>query len=370
MPTGLGEELDPGKGDRVAEFLIGLRGVWIVVAAASGVLLSLVPILVSALEGNFRNPALKLDSSRDWGYYIQLCAGIPAAMILFSLYFGFLPATLRHLSSSAVLRVGSTDYSDFVEKANREFRSPLVVLVPWAIGLLIAAVGLHSYILGRSGTWNSNLRAPNGTVAGWTSVPVVIFLYYLLGLIIVRIIVTYRLLRAFFRRFKLEPQPLHPDGCGGLAALGDLAIKLNIGTSMFGIIVGLGVYSSIVTVGLAWYHPVHFLMVLGYVAAASCMFFLPMRPAHEGMKRVKREVLHDIHDRFAEVNTRILGHLSSGSPISADDMDEFSRLRELHSMAKSMPVFPFDTRTVRAFVTSIVTPVLLVVLQIVLTRLL
>jgi len=356
--------VDTSGGDRLANYFLNLHGGRLLIAALAAVIFSLLPVLVSIFEGNFINPQLNMDSFHDLGYYMQLTLGLPTAILIAGPYFSAFPKTLQKLVYSSTIEADSQLYSDFIKEANRFYSQKVVKFGPYLIGLIVALAGVASYVLNDMNTWNSNFENPYGTVAGWCIPFVVYVFYYLLAVILTRIITSYFVLKRFFYVFRLKAQPFHPDGCGGLSSLGQLAVRLNVGTFLFGIIVSVGVAASIRVAGLVWYHPVHWAIIIAYFAAAVVLFFLPLAPAHKSMRAAKTAMLTEIYEEFSRVNTEVLNKLTSKQPLSGEDFQMIQGLNSVAEIAESMPVYPFDITTMRRFLSSIIAPVLLVLMEV------
>jgi hypothetical protein len=319
------------------------------------------------LESNFINPNLKLDAFHDLGYYIQLSLGIPTVIIVLARYFNKLPRVILKLSLSENVDISKNEYNEFIEFAQSKYKKKIFVLLPLLAGFIISFIGTLSYILGTTESWNSNSTASLGTYAGWSITPFVFFLYYCIALILVRISITFIILKKYFE-FPFKIQPLHPDKCGGLSPLGSLSLSLNIGTFLFGIICALGIYASIHNMGLPWYHYVHFLIIIGYFVGAYLLFFLPLKSAHQKMKNAKNEAIQILNQRFNVINNKLVTDIKNSKELSRKEYDNLEIIRELYNMASKMPVYPYDFHTVTSFLGSTIAPIIFILLEIILNK--
>jgi len=105
------------------------------------------------------------------------------------------------------------------------------------------------------------------------------------------------------------------------------------------------------------------LMLGGYLILAPLLFFLPLGAAHRQMNDAKRKFLEPVSQNCA----RLFSELAN---VSLDDkgltaIQTFSALDAARTqLYKDIPVWPFDFRSLQAFVGTVVIPILPVVLSI------
>lgn len=200
-------------------------------------------------------------------------------------------------------------------------------------------------------------------VGVYAAVLQIILIYWVLNLLWRGVILAWGLHEFFNKRdFPIRIEPLHPDGCCGLRRVGDVAMLLNLTLFLLGIYISLKVVDKVViqnselTADIG--NPV---MLVGYLILAPLLFFLPLGAAHRRMKCAKEDFLRPVSQRCEQ----LFGELSSAG---LDDQGltavrTFSELENArNSLQKQIPVWPFDFKSLRAFIGTIIVPVIPVVL--------
>jgi len=341
--------LTPGVGDPLGTALIEAKPwtklLYVVLAATWAAF----PPLAAHLEGNFANPELKPDVIGDLGYWNQYAFALPVAILLISMYFGRLPRTIAELTASKAIQMVRSDWNRYCEEANAIFSRRSVRWLPYLTGTLISLALVWIWLIGERGTWFS-LR--DGHLAGLLLLPQYFLLYFVIAFMVTRVVATYFVLRRFFA-FPLNIQPLHPDGCGGLAPLGRLSMQLNLGVFLFGFVAALGVYSVSFVYEIPLLDPRNIVIFIGYFIAAAILFFLPPLPSSRHMRKAKLGALLKISDSFNRLNLTFLENLSNDEKVDRSVIEEMRSLKEAHEIIADMPVFPFNPRSVSSFIGSV-----------------
>lgn len=331
---------------------------WRRVATFSAVLaISALALVVAALEGNFDNPALKIDASHDVGYLNQFILLAPFFVLFVPYYLNGLEPALRGLLANGVITAGEDAYSAFVERANRTYSRVWLTIVPYVVGASVVAFSTIQFWFAHHGTWNSPLGGVNWAVVA--SAPPVFILYYLIAALVFRIIASCVVIRDFMR-FPVSAYALHPDGAGGFAPLGEFSLRIVAASIVTGVATVVGVWSTVYQWSYPWLSAPSLLMMGGYILGLSIAFFLPPWPARVAMRNAKRETLRQIGEQVNREMRNRLAHLGEANPRSQDTVRE---LIDLYQFAKGMPVFPFNTANIVKFTTSVVWPILLMFIQ-------
>lgn len=74
------------------------------------------------------------------------------------------------------------------------------------------------------------------------------------------------------------------------------------------------------------------------------------------MIEAKEQLMGEVAQRLREELKRLRKQVPSGT-ITKDDEDFIERLRKLGAVIDELPVWPFDARTMRKFLTAYVTPI-------------
>ena len=352
-----------GGKDRFASFLFNLRRWQILFVVLAGLMISSLPALVSWLEGTFYDTQMDLCFAKDIGYY-NLILTLTALLLMCSMYFSELPRTLIRLNISKVFNLDAKAWNKFVDRSNEKFEKPYLTLLPYLICIPLALFVMSTFMLTEKNRWHRISFEDFGYWAGWLSIPTVIAYVVLIGLLIIRIVTVYFVLKDFFGS-KPIIQPLHPDNCGGLYPLGRLSMKLNYGVFLFGIISCIGIYGNMTNfehLTSVW-HPCNLLIIVVYVLGAFIIFFLPLYSAHNAMKNSKDQMIQQISDRYIEINNHIISLVKQKKQLDKPETEELELLKKMYDVVSKMPVYPFNIGTVSSFICSVFAPIVMFIIQ-------
>lgn len=159
--------------------------------------------------------------------------------------------------------------------------------------------------------------------------------------------------------------PLSPDKAGGLRPLGDLALTFHFILVLPLIHIVISVYCWGMTLG-------SIIGILGYTPFVIAVFFLPLSGAHNVMKNAKEKELQRISNKFNEYYFLFTEDKNVKDLPAGDDdlaiLQMMDKLRTSYEVVDKMPVWPFDLSIIRRFVTSIVLPFILIVVELFLEK--
>ena len=353
--------INPAGKDKISGFLMSLTGKRLVATLLSAIGLAIIPILATMIDGNFSNSPIKVDAVDDIGRVAAYLLGLPTAILILAKYSGKFPLVLEQLKQNKVIVLTDSEWNDFKISANNIFDKSLYSKTPHFIALIITLYLIVHYF--NSPVWFS-VRLDSGFYfAAYLQIPVYYLTYYTYSLCIFNIIASYVVLRELFSNYKISLQPLHPDNCGGLLALGDLSNRLNIGIVVIGIISGLNIYMDHKLLGGPLLNFHHILIITGYIIGAYIVFFMPLYAAHESMKAAKFDEIKRINDYFLTVNQKLKDRLNNNANIDPRDMNDFENINKIYDLVKKMPVYPFNIATVTSFIGSLFIPILLFLVE-------
>ena len=151
--------------------------------------------------------------------------------------------------------------------------------------------------------------------------------------------------------------PHHPDGTGGLLAVGRTSLFM----SLFPVLAGLGLSVNLIQarmrltlasreVGVGSDMIPIILSSIGlYLLVAPILFFLPLLPLRQVMARAKRAYLVGAEEVLARASERHLSALTN-QKLDAETTQELEYIYKLYEYAQAMAVWPFDRRTFVRFV--------------------
>jgi len=179
---------------------------------------------------------------------------------------------------------------------------------------------------------------------------------YILGLQVWRMIVIGFMIRRFGQSFNLSLQRGHPDGCEGLAPLGNICLWNAL------ILSPAGIYLSIRLISYDSYHELIYFLLAVIIAIASLSFFTPIWNIHKIMvekKEVVRRQLDQLGQDIHRLSWELLNRGNEMDPAESEKTaKKLERLHQIHKDNQTIPTWPFNTKTLARFVTSQIVPIL------------
>jgi hypothetical protein len=183
-----------------------------------------------------------------------------------------------------------------------------------------------------------------------------VLLALILGLLLWRMLVVALMIAGVGKRFRVQVQPRHPDGAGGLRSLGDLCLVNALTLSAPAIylagwlilIPGFGPQHRY----QAYVHYYYLLLMVVFVLAV-CAFALPAYFVHRAMveQKARLEVpLFELSARIDEMTRRLMRGIGTEPPEDLAKLrGEREALQQLYASDASIPVWPFDAAILRRF---------------------
>jgi hypothetical protein len=103
--------------------------------------------------------------------------------------------------------------------------------------------------------------------------------------------------------------------------------------------------------------------IISYVIAMTIVFFLPLLGARKSMLQAKNNELKKINDIFQKEREISLINIDNNRLPSEIEISNLENLIKLHNIAKSMPVWPFNLKNIVRFLSSVLWPVLLILIE-------
>ncbi len=173
--------------------------------------------------------------------------------------------------------------------------------------------------------------------------------------ILIRIVVNVNVIKTLLKGVKVNP--LHPDKAGGLAPLGQYALRTSYLIALAGIVVAFSLKVVIASQNSA---SAAFLVlgIIVYVIAAPYSFFAPLGTAREAMKIAKTKALLEISHQFDSDYTSAFGKLDGDAQPLKATLEKIEQLQKMQSITESFPIWPFDAETLRKFFVAISSPII------------
>lgn len=192
--------------------------------------------------------------------------------------------------------------------------------------------------------------------------------YFIIAVMIWKLLQIAIYIKRLFDEFETDIKPFHPDKCGGLKPITQIVVNINL----FVFAAGIGfviIYYSYLRALI----PHIWVLFAGYIAVSIFLFFYPLIGARDSMRTNK--------ERFLELFSAPLNHeyelIFQEFRDGIDDYDQHLderhlskvlTLRDFYDRAVKMPVWPFDRDTILAFLSRILLPLLLIVVNMIIAR--
>jgi hypothetical protein len=219
---------------------------------------------------------------------------------------------------------------------------------------LIEGIKLHLYVYFAVYSVEEPLRF-------WLGVSIEPFLGFLLGLIAWRMLVTGRYIGELKRRFDINPKMGHPDRCGGLEPMGNLALLNALIISIWGLFLGGWIILASRTEYGSFYEPLYSVLLIIPILMAILSFILPLWGTHVVMiskKAALKQQLNQLSIKIDLLSRKRLEATCGLRECETDTSEDLENLKALHKEYSSFPTWPFNYRILLALITSQAVPFL------------
>ena len=303
---------------------------------------------------------------------ISMLGIFPLVVGLSVKYFQEIPKLFVHLATSKPPSRSPAEYEAFQTWLSRQFNRAAVPMVMLLLTLVLNVVYYYQILKYEPDqSWITNgplLRDRFGLPAGlsyvgaFSAVIQVSLIYWMGNLAWKSFVLAWGLHRYFnTERLDVHVDPLHVDGCCGLRRIGEVSMIFNGIMFLIGIYLSLKVIDKVAVQSAELARDIGNPVLLGcYAVIVPALFFLPLGAAHRRMREEKEKFLQPIADRYRQLV------LSVVPPRSDVDYEAIQKIRALYGdLARQIPVWPFNFRSLEAFFGTIVVPVIPVALPLV-----
>ena len=235
---------------------------------------------------------------------------------------------------------GTGLYSSFVSDIARKSNNRLTSLIFVGVGIILT-IWIYSIIQQFGTDWSAHLRWPVLIF----DIPAAFLTVYAVAYIVWRIIIIQWGLDKFYRKFKINLQPLHQDGAGGLAAVGNL-----VGSYLYCIlVVALFTIASGTTSYIEQgFLPIYVIILFILLPIFTCVvFFLPLRSSHRAMRNNRDEFLENLSNKFENIK---VGFYNNDDLPPKEELNKIGELIESYSQIRRIyPTWPINTLVLRSF---------------------
>ncbi len=357
------------KSDPLLKLLLKIRLSPLLMGILISVLIFLVRLPVAWAEGHLFTTGGVLGYLSDLSLYVHLFRS--TAVIGFYIWIpAWILEVVASLIGNGVILEKNKDYqyADFFSDLKVSFNSRWVSILLITIVILVMAVFLLPVDLANRAT-SATLVSPLSFIL---TVLEQAFTEYVVFRLLLNCFLGIVWFRRLFSKFTIRVRPLHPDGAGGLSPLGNLALRLSYLISVIGISLVLSAITRNLKVTQSFgflFQPDIIAGLIAYAILSPVVFFAPLAVAHHYMEDAKKRFLLQIDEKFGLLFSEIQASLNSDSDKLILRNKRFKKIRSLHAMGKSFPVWPFNIENVTRFITTYLLPIILVLIADALLRL-
>lgn len=334
-----------------------LNGPILVGAAALGTWLPM--LALAAFAGTpLHAPAdgVRLPFLRDWNVTCMFLMTLPCLLWMLHRDHALLINALRTVHKEETVGILPLVATDLIERWNTRFKriNTQGLAAAVAVGIGVGVMNLQVYSPPGLGHWMAIHGSP--TAAGWWFIACVTLFYVVTALYVIRSLAIWWFLQELAHASTVRPLPLHPDGCGGLRSIGELGLRNQYLLTVFGMnLILLALTSKTYLGDSTQLNDLVSLASWAYVLLGPAVFIAPLLPFRGAMLRTKMEVQSQVALRLRQELRRIREALPHGE-IARSDEEIVDRLRKVAALVDELPVWPFDTGTLKKFTAAYLTP--------------
>lgn len=334
---------------------------YLVPYAVSAILLYGIPLLIAVVvipDNIIHDPpsGLKVGFLDDWALLIMNLITIPLLLVFILTERNMIPESIRHIIEAGVISVDETG-NGFAKLWKSNYRK--INVIGQLVGVAMAIIGFYLNYKAESSPDYSGWQLTGGNlnVAGWVflcwQVPL---LYWITTVYIIRGIATIFFLRDLSQKFTIEVSPFHQDNCCGLKPIGHIGLRNQYILAVAGINV-IALWLVFLRRGEAGPAFLFFAAVSTYVIFGPLVFIGPLLPFRKSMLSAKNIEQGKVATALERAYRGIIEKLKQ-RPMEKEDEELIERLQKLKAIVNRIPVWPFDTSTLRRFFAAYLTPFL------------
>lgn len=182
------------------------------------------------------------------------------------------------------------------------------------------------------------------------------FYTYLLIAVSVKGFFLISFIRRLHEDYIIRIRPVHPDKCGGFKPLGDLCIKFDYA---FLIATVFSLFYFLFPQGTGI--PVLFLELLVLIFLSTFLFFYPIWPIHNSIKRQKSDTLSKLNEKLDPIYQEVM---IKDSDIPANKLEKIERMDTIYERVSKMSEWPFDIGNWLKYLVTILIPLLAIMVTV------
>ena len=248
--------------------------------------------------------------------------------------------------------VGTTTYATFVQQMVKWTDNTRWTLT---IAVLVVCYALYRVLLIEPAS-----ASPVPYAMRVCAIVIYLPLMYVTGMSVIRLVLALIFANWLFSRFSLHIKPLHPDGAGGLGAMGYL-LWTSVGILLWEVLL---LVASVLSRNLVWLS-LWEMTLLGaiYVVLTPALLIGWLLVPHHLMLKTRNELLQPLTDQFQQT---LLHSLSSheDDPASLESATRrLTALKQQYDLVRdTFPIWPLETRALSRLAVTVLLPLLLPIL--------
>lgn len=313
------------------------------------------------------HPEVKTPFLLDINLILMFLISLPTLIVFLVTERVIIPDGLRKIKESGVLVTKQLDEDKIVKIWEKRYQIANVFgqLVGIIVGFLVAYSNYRVLFLGKDTFWGN----VDGVIyfASWYFLICMFLLFFTVAVFVIRNVTTSFFLRSVVSHSRIEIIPFHPDKCGGLEPVGKLGLRNQYLLS----IIGLNVVALYLNDVLIYDKSTIYLLILGviaYLVIGPISFAGPLLPFRYAMKEDKIRLMYLVANRIKKEFSRVKNQINKGT-LSEEDEKVLTRYKNISDMVGNLPVWPFDTLTLRKFFSAYILPLISGILSVYLEKL-
>jgi hypothetical protein len=165
------------------------------------------------------------------------------------------------------------------------------------------------------------------------------------------------LIGRFFRSFKIQVNPLSPDGAGGIGFVGQMLIDSALIATAFGAAATGLVYVNLAAGNNPLGRVEIIILSLIYLVLTPLLFFSLMWAPHRALIRAREDALKPLADEYRQVSLQEIHSKKKNIDAIKSKTDHLIEIkRQYQLIEETFPVWPLDTRSLRGLLATSILP--------------
>lgn len=304
-----------------------------------------------------RTSAVSLPFWHDWNILFTFMVSVPSLFLLLASDQHMLARALQGVHRTGAVSLGAagaqqwaTDWRQRFERINRLTQR---IAMAAALPLSLGTWGIYRWL--HAGFWATPADG-QFPLAAYAYIASIALLYWLIFVYVTRCIFLSRLLADLVRQAQVNIVPMHPDGCGGLQPVGRLGLRNQYTLSILGLNIVVLAAVSYGTFGRAVLEAIVAPAVVIYLVLGPLVFIAPMLPFRDRMREARLARMNEVADLTRLEFDRLQQLATQGVRATAAELEVLLKLKDVGEAVRTLPVWPFDPRTMRSFATAYLAP--------------